>query len=66
MFQRYALFHRISVRQNVEYGLRMRRVPAGERSRQVDIRTALVGAGLLVFTLTLDELAIGRITMRRP
>jgi spermidine/putrescine transport system ATP-binding protein len=36
VFQHYALFPHMSVRQNVEYGLRMRRVPAGERSRQVD------------------------------
>jgi spermidine/putrescine transport system ATP-binding protein len=36
VFQHYALFPHMSVRQNVEYGLRMRRVPAAERSRQVD------------------------------
>jgi spermidine/putrescine transport system ATP-binding protein len=36
VFQHYALFPHMSVRQNVEYGLRMRRVPAQERSRQVD------------------------------
>jgi spermidine/putrescine transport system ATP-binding protein len=36
VFQHYALFPHMSVRQNVEYGLRMRRVPASERSLQVD------------------------------
>ena len=33
VFQHYALFPHMSVRQNVEYGLRMRGVPAGERGR---------------------------------
>ena len=36
VFQHYALFPHMSVRQNVEYGLRMRRVPAAERATRVD------------------------------
>ena len=36
VFQHYALFPHMSVRQNVEYGLRMRGVPAGERASRVD------------------------------
>jgi putative spermidine/putrescine transport system ATP-binding protein len=35
VFQDYALFPHMSVRENVEYGLRVRRVPAAERSRRV-------------------------------
>ena len=36
MFQSYALFPHMSVRQNVEYGLRMRKVAPTERVRRVD------------------------------
>ena len=36
VFQSYALFPHMSVRQNVEYGLRMRKVPADERRRRSD------------------------------
>jgi spermidine/putrescine transport system ATP-binding protein len=35
VFQHYALFPHMSVRENIGYGLRMRRVPAAERSNQV-------------------------------
>ncbi|MGH7535381.1 MAG: ABC transporter ATP-binding protein [Gemmatimonadales bacterium] len=35
VFQHYALFPHMSVRQNVEYGLRMKRVPAEERRERV-------------------------------
>jgi spermidine/putrescine transport system ATP-binding protein len=36
VFQQYALFPHMSVRQNVEYGLRMKRVPKKERGTRVD------------------------------
>jgi putative spermidine/putrescine transport system ATP-binding protein len=36
VFQSYALFPNMSVRENVEYGLRVRRVDAAERRRRVD------------------------------
>jgi spermidine/putrescine transport system ATP-binding protein len=36
VFQQYALFPHMSVRQNVEYGLRMKRVPKTERATRVD------------------------------
>ncbi|HEV8178442.1 MAG TPA: ABC transporter ATP-binding protein, partial [Gemmatimonadales bacterium] len=36
VFQHYALFPHMSVRQNVEYGLKMRGMPGGERARRVN------------------------------
>ena len=36
MFQSYALFPHMSVRQNIAYGLEMDRVPPAERARRVD------------------------------
>ena len=42
VFQRYALFPHLTVEQNVDYGLRMRRVPASQRRQQVADALALV------------------------
>ena len=36
VFQQYALFPHMSVRHNIEYGLRMKRVPKKERATRVD------------------------------
>ena len=47
VFQHYALFPHMSVRQNVEYGLRMKRVPAGERAARVDEALEMVQLGQL-------------------
>ncbi len=36
VFQSYALFPHLSVRENIAFGLRMQKVPAGESARRVD------------------------------
>ena len=36
VFQDYALFPHMSVRKNIEYGLKVKKVPAGERAQRVD------------------------------
>ncbi len=42
VFQHYALFPHMSVRQNVEYGLKMKGVPASERASRVDAALEMV------------------------
>ncbi len=47
VFQHYALFRHMSVAENVEFGLRIRKVPAADRRRKRDELLELVGlAGL--------------------
>ncbi|HEX5691503.1 MAG TPA: ATP-binding cassette domain-containing protein [Roseiflexaceae bacterium] len=47
VFQHYALFRHMSVADNVEFGLRIRKIPAAERRRRRDELLELVGlAGL--------------------
>ncbi|HTO73088.1 MAG TPA: ABC transporter ATP-binding protein [Gemmatimonadales bacterium] len=47
VFQHYALFPHMSVRQNVGYGLRMRKVPAAEREPRVKQALEMVQLGHL-------------------
>jgi putative spermidine/putrescine transport system ATP-binding protein len=42
VFQDYALFPHMSVRQNVEYGLRVRRVPRAQRQRRAEAALQMV------------------------
>jgi putative spermidine/putrescine transport system ATP-binding protein len=42
VFQDYALFPHMTVAQNVEYGLRVKRVPKGQRSERVDEALGIV------------------------
>ena len=42
VFQDYALFPHMTVRENVEYGLRVRKVPAAERRQQADEALAAI------------------------
>mgnify|MGYP001060196053 CR=1 FL=1 len=43
VFQNYALFPHMSVRQNVEYGLRVKRVPKAERAEKAEAALTMVG-----------------------
>ncbi|WP_016905815.1 ABC transporter ATP-binding protein [Streptomyces xiaopingdaonensis] len=43
IFQQYALFPWLTVRQNVEFGLKLASVPAEERRRRTDLAIGLVG-----------------------
>ncbi|WP_019544591.1 ABC transporter ATP-binding protein [Streptomyces sulphureus] len=43
IFQQYALFPWLTVRQNVEFGLKLASVPAEERRRRADLAIGLVG-----------------------
>src|SRR4051794_39131846 len=43
VFQSYALFPNMTVAENIGYGLRIRRVPKGERVKRVDEMLRLVG-----------------------
>jgi ABC-type Fe3+/spermidine/putrescine transport system ATPase subunit len=47
VFQQYALFPHMSVRENVAYGLRMRKVPKGEIKGRVDEALKMVQLGQL-------------------
>ncbi len=47
VFQNYSLFRHMTVRENIEFGLRIRRVPAAERARRSNDLLDLIGlAGL--------------------
>lgn len=43
VFQSYALFPHMSVKDNIEYGLKRRRIPATERRARVDTELARIG-----------------------
>jgi sn-glycerol 3-phosphate transport system ATP-binding protein len=48
VFQSYALFPHLSVRENIIYGLRARRVAPAERSRRLDRAVGILGIGSLL------------------
>jgi sn-glycerol 3-phosphate transport system ATP-binding protein len=48
MFQSYALFPHLTVAENILFGLRVRKVPAGERVRRLNRVAALLGLGPLL------------------
>jgi sn-glycerol 3-phosphate transport system ATP-binding protein len=48
VFQSYALFPHLSVRENIVFGLRVRHVPAAERERRLARVAALLGIGPLL------------------
>ncbi|MCM2276621.1 MAG: ABC transporter ATP-binding protein [Oligoflexia bacterium] len=73
VFQRYALFPHLSVRENVAFGLRMKRVPRHEIASRVEEMLALVQLGAYaerpVTTLSGGEqqrVAVARALVNRP
>jgi len=73
VFQDYALYPFLSVRRNLEFPLRMRRLPAAEVRRRVDSVAELLGIGALLERLPRQlsggqrqRVAMGRALVRDP
>jgi putative spermidine/putrescine transport system ATP-binding protein len=59
VFQSYALFPNMSVRENIEYGLRIRKVPSEERARRVETMLEMMEIGELA-ARRIDQLSGGQ------
>ena len=59
VFQNYSIFRHMTVRRNIEFGLRLRRVPRAERRRKSDELLELIGLGGLGHRFA-DELSGGQ------
>jgi multiple sugar transport system ATP-binding protein len=73
VFQNYALYPHLSVRQNLGYGLKVRRTPKGEIKRRVDEVAALLGLSELLERRPAQlsggqrqRVAMGRAIVREP
>ncbi|HUF57351.1 MAG TPA: ATP-binding cassette domain-containing protein, partial [Thermohalobaculum sp.] len=73
VFQTYALYPHMSVRENLEYGLKMRRVARPERSRLVEEAAEILGLGALLDRKPRElsggqrqRVAVGRAIVRKP
>ena len=73
VFQNYALYPHMTVRQNMSYGLKNRRAPAAEIVRRVDAAAAKLGLSELLDRLPKQlsggqrqRVAMGRAIVRRP
>ncbi len=73
VFQSYALYPHMTVRQNLEYGLRMRKVPPAERQRLVAEAAEILGLGALLERRPRalsggqrQRVAVGRAIVRHP
>jgi ABC-type sugar transport system ATPase subunit len=73
VFQSYALYPHLSVRDNLAFGLRMRKTPAAEIARRVDEAAAMLGLGPLLERRPAQlsggqrqRVAMGRAVVRRP
>ena len=73
VFQNYALYPHMSVRRNMSYGLKNRRVPKDEIARRVDEAAAKLGLAELLDRLPKQlsggqrqRVAMGRAIVRRP
>jgi multiple sugar transport system ATP-binding protein len=73
VFQNYALYPHMSVRDNIGYGMKVRGVPAAERSRAIDEAARILGLQLLLDRRPRQlsggqrqRVAIGRAIVRHP
>jgi len=73
VFQSYALYPHMTVRENLEFGLRMRKVPADERARRVAGAAGILGMSHLLERKPKDlsggqrqRVAVGRAIVRQP
>jgi ABC-type sugar transport system ATPase subunit len=73
VFQSYALYPHLSVRDNLAFGLRMRKTPPAEVARRVDEAAAMLGLGPLLERRPAQlsggqrqRVAMGRAVVRRP
>src|SRR5205814_8370934 len=73
VFQSYALYPHMSVRENLEFGLRMRKVPAPERAKRVASAAEILGMSHLLERRPKDlsggqrqRIAVGRAIVRKP
>jgi multiple sugar transport system ATP-binding protein len=73
VFQGYALYPTMTVRQNIEFPLKMRKVDPAERRKRADEAAELLGLGRLMDRLPAElsggerqRVAMGRAIVRRP
>src|SRR5438270_5713394 len=73
VFQSYALYPHMSVRENLEFGLRMRRVDREESRKRVDFAAGILGLSQLLERKPKDlsggqrqRVAVGRAIVRQP
>jgi multiple sugar transport system ATP-binding protein len=73
VFQGYALYPQMTVRENIEFPLRMRKTPGPERRKRADEAAALLHLGPLMDRLPAElsggerqRVAMGRAIVRRP
>jgi len=73
VFQSYALYPHMTVRENLEFGLRMRKIPAPERARRVAAAAEILGMSQLLERKPKDlsggqrqRVAVGRAIVRQP
>ena len=73
VFQNYALYPHMTVRENLAFGLRLRKLPGGEITRRVDQAAELLGLGGLLDRRPRElsggqrqRVAVGRAIVRQP
>jgi len=73
VFQSYALYPHMTVRQNLDFGLRIRKVPAAERARRVEEAAKILGIEPLLERAPRQlsggqrqRVAVGRAIVRQP